>query len=145
MALLRSILLAGVLGGTLPAHAEGPGVTYLDAATVRAAFEKGGVLFDGSGSDFMVHASRRDTTGQCEIHTRDADVIYVLDGSATFVTGGTCPDAKSIGPDEVRGTAIEGGESRRIAQGDVVIVPPDTPHWFKEIDGPVLYYVVKVR
>ena len=53
--------------------------------------------------------------------------------------------ARATAPDEVRGTAIEHGESRRLGKGDVIIVPSGTPHWFKEVDGPVLYYVVKVR
>jgi mannose-6-phosphate isomerase-like protein (cupin superfamily) len=143
--LRRSILPSCLLVGAVSAPADGQDVTHLDAATVRTAFEKGSVLVDGAGGNFMVHASRRDSAGQCEIHTRDADVIYVLEGSATFVIGGTCPDAKSTGPDEMRGSAIEGGQTRQLGKGDVIVVPRDTPHWFKEVDGPVLYYVVKVR
>ena len=49
-----------------------------------------------------------------EIHTRDTDIIYVLQGSATLVTGGTAVDAKDTGPEELRGTAIEGGETREL-------------------------------
>jgi mannose-6-phosphate isomerase-like protein (cupin superfamily) len=80
-----------------------------------------------------------------EVHHRDADVIYVLEGSATFVTGGEVIGGRTTAPDELRGTEIRGGETRTIRKGDVVIVPKGTPHWFKQIDGPVLYYVVKVR
>jgi mannose-6-phosphate isomerase-like protein (cupin superfamily) len=93
----------------------------------------------------MVHASRRDTAGQVEVHVKDADIIYMLEGSTTFVTGGTMVDGKTTAPDEVRGTDIRGGEIRRLTKGDVIIVPKGTPHWFKEVSGPVLYYVVKVR
>ena len=123
----------------------GADVTYFPAEKVSAAFAKGAVLFDGEGRNYMVHASRRDAAGQAEVHVKDADIIYVLEGSTTFVTGGTVVDGKTTAPDEIRGTRIDGGESRRLGKGDVIIVPNGTPHWFKDVDGPVLYYVVKVR
>ena len=80
-----------------------------------------------------------------EVHELDADIIYVLEGSATFVTGGTVEGGKTTAPNEIRGTAIAGGDARRIAKGDVLIVPPGTPHWFQDVKGPLNYYVVKVR
>jgi quercetin dioxygenase-like cupin family protein len=122
-----------------------PAVTYFDAGRVTAAFDKGAVLFAGDDANYMVHASRREAPGQCEIHSKDTDIIYVLAGATTFVTGGTCTDAQPTAPDEIRGTALQNGEARRLAKGDVIIVPSNTPHWFKEVDGTVLYYVVKVR
>jgi glc operon protein GlcG len=123
--------------------AGGP-VTYLDADTVRAAFARGAVLVDGSDR-YMVHASRREAAGVPEVHVRDADIIHVLAGSATFVTGGSLVDGRSTAPDEIRGRDIAGGETRRIGEGDVLVVPAGTPHWFREVSGPVTYYVVKVR
>jgi quercetin dioxygenase-like cupin family protein len=27
----------------------------------------------------------------------------------------------------------------------VIIVPSNTPHWFKEVNGEFLYYTIKVR
>jgi glc operon protein GlcG len=122
-----------------------PLVEYFPNERVRDAFAKGAVLFDGDGTNYMVHASRRDAAGQAEVHLRDTDIIYVLDGATTFVTGGTVVDGKTTAPDEIRGAAIEGGDTRRLAKGDVMVVPNGTPHWFKDVDGPVLYYVVKVR
>jgi glc operon protein GlcG len=118
-------------------------VTYIPAPEVAAAFAKGAVLLDRG--HYMVHASRRERAGEVEVHAKDADIIYVLDGSATFVTGGEMIGGKTTAPDEVRGTSIEGGETRTIGKGDVLVVPSGTPHWFKTIAGPVLYYVVKVR
>lgn len=119
-------------------------VTYFEAAKVTAAFDKGAVLFD-ENERYMVHASHRDKAGMVEVHDHDADIVYVLEGSATLVTGGRLLDGKSTGPGEVRGTQVEGGESRQIGKGDVVIVPAGTPHWFKEVGSPFNYYVVKVR
>jgi glc operon protein GlcG len=121
-------------------------VTYFDRDAVAAAFAAGAVLFDGDGHrNYMVHASRREKPGQAEVHLQDADVIYVLDGSATFVTGGALVDGKPTAADELRGASIRDGDTRTLAQGDVIIVPSGTPHWFKEVEAPFTYYVVKVR
>jgi uncharacterized protein GlcG (DUF336 family)/quercetin dioxygenase-like cupin family protein len=123
-----------------------PAVSYWEKSKVDEAFSKGVVLFDGSdGRNYMVHASRREQPGQAEIHTKDADVIYVLQGAATFITGGEAIDAKNTAPDELRGSSIKGGETRKIAEGDVIIVPHGVPHQFLEVTNPFLYYVVKVR
>jgi glc operon protein GlcG len=123
-----------------------PAVSYWEKGKVDQAFSKGAVLFDGSdGRNYMVHASRREKPGQAEIHSKDADIIYVLQGSATVITGGEAVDAKTIAPDELRGASIREGQTRQIAQGDVVIVPRGVPHQFVEVTNPFLYYVVKVR
>ena len=124
---------------------EMPAVTYFDSKTVAEAFVKGAVLLDGNGRNYMVHASRREQPGMAEVHVKDADVIHVLEGTATFVTGGTAVDAKTTALDEIRGASITGGETRQLSKGDVIIVPAGVPHWFKEIKGPFDYYVVKVR
>jgi uncharacterized protein GlcG (DUF336 family) len=118
-------------------------VTVIDHQVVAAGFEKGKVLV--SMGNYMIHASHREKDGIAEIHTLDTDLIYVLDGSAAFVTGGTVPDAKVIEPNELRGSAIVGGASRRVVKGDVVVVPAGIPHMFTEVQGPLDYYVVKVR
>jgi glc operon protein GlcG len=121
-------------------------ITYIESRKVADSFAKGSVLIDGSdGRNYMVHASRRDKPGMAEVHTLDTDIIYVQEGSATFVTGGSVVDGKNTASDEIRGASINGGETRRISKGDVIIVPKGTPHWFKEVDGTMTYYVVKVR
>jgi uncharacterized protein GlcG (DUF336 family)/quercetin dioxygenase-like cupin family protein len=121
-------------------------VSYWKAAEVTAAFVKGAVLFDGEGGrNYMVHASHREAAGMAEVHDLDADIIYVLDGTATFVTGGTAENLKLTAPGERRGSGIRDGETRRIAKGDVLIVPKGTPHWFQQVSSPFNYYVVKVR
>ena len=123
-----------------------PPVSYWEKSKVDEAFSKGAVLFDASdGRNYMVHASRREKPGQAEIHTKDADVVYVLQGSATFITGGEAVDAKTTAPDELRGSSIRNGQTRQIAKGDVIIVPHGVPHQFLEVTNPFLYYVVKVR
>lgn len=118
-------------------------ITFLHAAEVTAAFAKGRPLVEVE--NYKVHASRREAPGEVEIHTQDTDIIYVLSGSATLVTGGTIAGARETASEEIRGVSVEGGETRTLEPGDVVIVPNGTPHWFKEVSGPLTYYVVKVR
>lgn len=120
-------------------------VLFFDANQVKASFSTGAVLLDGSDRNYMVHTSRREKPGLAEIHARDTDIIYVLEGNATLVTGGKAVDAKEVEPNEVRGSQIEGGTTRRLSKGQVIIVPNNTPHWFKEVDGEFLYYTIKVR
>ena len=128
----------------VPAAARAGAVTYFRAENVAASFAKGGVLFD-RGTNYMIHTSRRIAPGMVEVHERDTDLIYVIDGSAEFVTGGTMVGGKTIAPGEVRGTDVTGGETRTLAKGDVIIVPNGVPHWFRQVRAPLLYYTVKVR
>jgi glc operon protein GlcG len=102
---------------------------------------KGMPLLETPG--YKVHASRRDKEGQAEIHTRDTDILYVIQGTATLVTGGQAVKATEIAPEELRGEAIIGGQSRALAKGDVVIIPNGVPHMFQDVTGPFLYFVVK--
>jgi glc operon protein GlcG len=118
-------------------------ITFIESAKISAAFAKGMPLVEVG--NYKVHASRRDAPGQAEVHTRDTDIIYVLEGTATLVTGGTVVEAKTTAPEEIRGASIRDGETRRLVKGDFVIVPNGTPHWFKEVPGALTYYVVKVR
>lgn len=144
----------GVSGAKSAAHDEeiaqaavqafdaGRTVTFLGAKEVDAAFAAGRPLTETA--DYKVHASRREGAGQAEIHEKDTDLIHVLSGKATFVTGGKLVDAKTTAPNEIRGAAIEGGDTRALAPGDVVVVPHGVAHWFREVQGPLTYYVVKV-
>jgi uncharacterized protein GlcG (DUF336 family)/quercetin dioxygenase-like cupin family protein len=124
---------------------KGAPVLFFDKTQVSASFSTGAVLLDGMNRNYMVHTSRRDQPGLAEIHTLDTDIIYVMEGTATFVTGGTAVEAKEIAPNEIRGVRIDGGETRQLSKGDVIIVPNNTPHWFREVGGAFLYYTIKVR
>ena len=141
LTIVALVVVAFVAGLAIP-DASSP-VTYIPADQVNAAFAKGAVLVNQG--NYMVHASRRDAEGQVEVHVKDADIIYMLEGTTTFITGGEVLGARTTAPDEIRGVSVRGGDARTLTKGDVIIVPKGTPHWFKEVSGPVLYYVVKVR
>ncbi len=142
------LLLVGVaalpLGSARAQNMMAPAanITYFDSGTVAGAFAKGRPLLEAEA--YKIHASRRETPGQAEVHTRDTDIIYVLQGHAVFITGGAAKDLRTVAPDELRGPGIEGGETHHLRVGDVIVVPNGVPHWFKSVDGPFLYYTVKV-
>ena len=125
------------MASALPA----PTTAVFERDRVEAAFAKGEPLLEVPG--FKVHASRRDAPGEAEVHLWETDVVYVLDGTATLVTGGTVVGPKETEPGQLRGAMIEGGVEHRLAKGDVFVVPNNEPHWFKEVQAPFLYFVVK--
>jgi mannose-6-phosphate isomerase-like protein (cupin superfamily) len=134
---------AATAAPTVPAAAGAVEVRYFPASEVQAAFDKGAVLL--KGGTYMVHASRRDAAGKAEVHLKDTDIIHVLRGTATVVTGGSVVGGEATAEDEMRGASIEKGTTRHLAEGDVLVVPNGVPHWFSEVNGTFLYYVVKVR
>ena len=134
--------IALALAFGLPAAAAGQQVTHIGADRTTAAFAKGQPLLETE--TYKVHASRREAPGLAEIHDADTDVIYVLDGTATIVTGGRATAVNVTAPGERRGQAIDGGTTQQLVKGDVFVVPNGVPHQFTAIQGPFLYYVVKV-
>lgn len=117
-------------------------VTYVDHDKISAALAKGGPVV--TQSDLIVQGGHRVGTGEVEIHDKETDVIYVVDGEATFVTGGKIVNGKTTGPGQTRGPEMTGGETHHLTKGDVIVVPAGTSHWFKEVPKSISYYVVKV-
>ena len=140
---LAMVGAAALSGAPVSAAPVTPPVNYIPKDKVSSAFAKGMPLVEVD--NYKVHASHRDGSGQAEVHATETDIIYVVDGTATLVTGGTVPDAKTTAPDELRGAAIVGGETRHLAKGDVAIIPKGVPHWFSQVPRAFDYYVVKVR
>jgi mannose-6-phosphate isomerase-like protein (cupin superfamily) len=122
--------------------AGSPGVTFVDHEKVAASLAKGADLV--KAQDLIVLGAHRNGTGQVEVHDRETDVMYVVGGEATIVTGGTMVGGKVTAPGQSRGTDIQGGHSQRLTKGDVMVIPAGIPHWFKEVPQSISYYVVKV-
>ena len=177
---MKSISMAAiamfVLGGAAWAQTDTPATTKSGAGSSASSpahpaiyFSKQEVeesfvhpkRFDGAlyASDygtrsFEVKTSTRDKPLAPEIHMTYTDVIYVVRGSATLVTGGklvgdltphTYPNGKPFGKETKMGRSLVGGSSRHIAVGDVVIIPNGLPHWFTDIEAPFWFYNVKSR
>jgi mannose-6-phosphate isomerase-like protein (cupin superfamily) len=117
--------------------------TYVGHEKVTTAFAgKGGQL--AKGPDFTASANKRTGPGQVEVHVKETDIFYIVDGEATFVTGGEMVGGKQSKENQFLGTDIKGGEVHHLAKGDVVTIPAGVPHWFKEVPKEVQYFVVKV-
>ncbi len=93
------------------------------------------------------------TQGAIE-HSQITEVYHMIEGAAVLVTGGTMPGARPAPPTSQVVTVLngpsnlgplsEGGTSRRVKAGDVVIIPPDTPHWWSSLEGKIVYLVVRI-
>jgi quercetin dioxygenase-like cupin family protein len=119
------------------------GATYVDHDKVAAALAKGGPLV--KGSNLNVGGSFRTKGSEPEIHEKTTHIWYVLDGSATFVTGGTLTGTKAPNAGTTKGTNIEGGQTQQLAKGDVIVIPPGTPHWWKEVPKSITLYAVNAQ
>jgi mannose-6-phosphate isomerase-like protein (cupin superfamily) len=116
--------------------------TYVGHDKVADALAKGGSL--GATKEYTVSGAHRDKAGQVEVHEKETDILYITDGEATFVTGGTMVGGKMSKAGQWLGTDITGGQTHHLVKGDVVMIPAGMPHWFKEVPKSVSYFVVKV-
>jgi mannose-6-phosphate isomerase-like protein (cupin superfamily) len=92
---------------------------------------------------YSANLEYRASVGPAAVHEKEAELFYVIEGSATMMTGGKLVNEKRNGAN-LTGTAIEGGMSRKVAKGDFIIVPENTPHWFSAIDGTVVLMTLHV-
>lgn len=137
---LATILALSVVVMTA-AQAKPAPVVYVGHDKVTATIAAPGAL--ASGPDYAISIARRTGPGQVEIHDKETDTFYVLDGEATFITGGTMIGGRVSRQDQQVGTSIEGGETHQLTKGDVIAIPAGVPHWFKEVPKPFTYYMVK--
>lgn len=122
--------------GTAPAPLQGGTVTAADLAAIVAAQPK-----DRMGSQvflqlapYNVTMEHRVAAANGAVHDKEAELFYVINGSATMVTGGTLVNPTRNG-DNLTGASINGGKTQKVAKGDFVLVPEGTPHQFTAIDG----------
>src|SRR5689334_14049737 len=108
--LAATVLLIGAMWVT--AAGSGAGVTYVSHDKVAAALSKSGPLV--TAPDLLVSGSHRDKGGQVEVHDKETDVFYVVDGSATFITGGKMVGGKLVKPGQYIGSDIQGGETHKL-------------------------------
>jgi quercetin dioxygenase-like cupin family protein len=124
-------------------------VVYVAHDKVAATLKKAGPLADGpnlrvSGGYRTGPYAPADYRPDVEIHANEADLFYVIEGTATEVLGGNVIGGKETAPGQIRGSKIEGGRTYHLAKGDVMWVPAGVPHWFPEIPEPLSYLLVKV-
>jgi len=120
--------------------AELPNLRVVDAGGHNVGV---GVLYRAEGQ-----------TQNTAVHYKVSEVYHVMKGSGTLVTGGTVVNPKTRAADRVEvtredgpgvtGTAIQGGVTHQLKEGDVIVIPAGTPHWFSRIDGSIVYLVIRI-
>lgn len=145
--LLLLMLSAGLLAAAVPAKVDVYSNAELHAIAGKLT-AKNAPFADTDLAAYKDHRTMlavRKATGSAEYHAHDADIFYVVSGSATLVTGGKLLHAKTLKPGELRGSSISGGERHTLSAGDIVHIPARTPHWLI-VNGskPFAYFVVKV-
>jgi hypothetical protein len=139
--------LTGLLIAT-PAVAEAPppapdGVVFIAHGAVDEALHSktSGPLF--KQSDLVVQGCFRDKPGVIEIHDTLTNIVYITGGEATLVIGGTSEGAKQTSPGQRHGGTLTGATTYHAVKGDVFVIRPGVPTWFKEVPVSVSYYVVQ--
>jgi mannose-6-phosphate isomerase-like protein (cupin superfamily) len=140
--------LAGILSATaqdVAAPAPGSPATYVMhrqlADTLKEAIAKPSdpALSEiGVNDQYSIHEVHRGKAGPPALHVGWTELHFILNGSATFVTGGKIIPASAGTP-----SSIEGGVSRHVTKGDAIIVPPNTPHWYQRVDKSMTYLEVR--
>src|SRR5207302_4710044 len=90
------------------------------------------------------HLEYRASVGPAAVHEKEAEMFYVIDGSATLMTGGKLVKETRTNSTNLSGSGIEAGTSRSIAKGDFILVPENTPHWFSSINGVLVLFSMHV-
>jgi glc operon protein GlcG len=137
-----AVIGAGAAAASASSNGRANGAAFFDSATLRRKFEEGGLLLDTDR--YKLDAGRRVAPGEVEFHEGVVDVMHVVQGTATVVTGGEMRDAREVAPGELRAPAIDGGTRHELAEGDVLAIPNGVPHQFVDVSDPFLYFVVKV-
>lgn len=96
----------------------------------------------GTYDNHLIGISHREGDGSAEVHETQTDIMIVDEGKAMLVVGGTMVAPKTIKPHEVRGTSIEGGETKQIGPGDIIHIPANIPHQLKIATGSKFTYLV---
>jgi len=131
-----------------PAPSSGGSRTMVSAADVAALIAKAKVDRKENQAllaqsmirldPYNVSLEYRAAVANAAVHETEAELFYVIDGSAMLVTGGKLKNETRTNAANLSGSGIEGGLSRHVSKGDFIMVPEGTPHWFSAIDGTVV-------
>jgi mannose-6-phosphate isomerase-like protein (cupin superfamily) len=140
---LKALLMVFALAVVVRADGVPTVVTYVPHDKVTSTMAKGGQIINDHG--LIVIAQRRGA-GEVEVHEKTNHVFIIVEGEATFVTGGTLVGAKDTAPGQRRAPNVEGGEVHHLTKGDVITIPAKTPHWFKEVPTKTIaYYAINTE
>ena len=140
---VKALLMVFALAVVVRADGVPTVVTYVPHDKVTSTMAKGGQIINDHG--LIVIAQRRGA-GEVEVHEKTNHVFIIVEGEATFVTGGTLVGAKDTAPGQRRAPNVQGGEVHHLTKGDVITIPAKTPHWFKDVPTKTIaYYAINTE
>ena len=143
MKVLRILAMVAVLGMVVSADGVPTVVTYVPNSKVTEVMTKGGEIVNDKG--LIILANRRGA-GEVEVHDKTNHIFIIVEGEATFVTGGTLVGAKNTAPGQIRAASVQGGTTHQLKKGDVITIPAKTPHWWKEVaTKTIAYYAINTE
>ncbi|HAG70721.1 MAG TPA: hypothetical protein DCL66_00825 [Gammaproteobacteria bacterium] len=148
---LPAIMSAGYISATYAQTTGAPAAIFMSEAQILETLDRAAAESASAGGWSVTIAPgisvRRRSSGVKQyaiIHPYSMEIYRVLEGSGTFVTGGRLilPLAESLTENIVRTlNGVDGGLERQVKAGDVLVLQPGTPHWFKSIDGETISYM----
>ena len=143
MKTLQMLAIVITLGVLVNADGVPTVVTYVPNSKVTEVMTKGGEIVNDKG--LVILANRRGA-GEVEVHDKTNHIFIIVEGEATFVTGGTLVGAKNTAPGQIRAASVQGGTTHQLKKGDVITVPAKTPHWWKEVSTKTIaYYAINTE
>jgi mannose-6-phosphate isomerase-like protein (cupin superfamily) len=143
MKTLRILAMVAILSMVVSADGVPTVVTYVPNSKVTEVMTKGGEIVNDKG--LVILANRRGA-GEVEVHDKTNHIFIIVEGEATFVTGGTLVGAKNTAPGQIRAASVQGGTTHQLKKGDVITVPAKTPHWWKEVSTKTIaYYAINTE
>ena len=130
-----------------PAPPAGSAGTYKTGAELMEVLKKNmsptGEMTTSAVSNtdqYRINVVHRSKPAGAIAHPGNTELHYIIDGSATVVTGGTI-----VRPPQGSNAlaSIEGGATKHVTKGDVVIIPENSAHWYKDIEGQITYLEVR--
>jgi glc operon protein GlcG len=145
---LAGVCLAGVsVTAMIAAQTPAPSLpaTYATSAELMTALKKAteanpdmSTAAVKNTDQYRINIVRRGKAAGAIAHRPGTEVHHIIDGAGTLVTGGTIVRPAGGGM-----AVIQGGESRHVVKGDVILIPENTPHWYKDVDGSITYLEVR--
>jgi len=146
LSVLPTVVLAqGQAAPLPPAPAPGSPAIFKSAADLAAVLSTAKVNAGGLSSSnvtttdqYRVSLVKRDKAAGALAHPGNTELLYIVEGAGTVITGGTLVPAADGKP-----ASIANGVSQKIVKGDVIIVPAGSAHWFAQVDSPITYLEVR--
>jgi mannose-6-phosphate isomerase-like protein (cupin superfamily) len=145
MVMIRVVSASAQAQAPPPAPAPGSPAIFKSAADLAAVLSKATVNAGGMSSSnvtttdqYRVSLVKRDKAAGALAHPGNTELLYIVEGAGTLITGGTLVPGGGGKP-----ASIANGVSQKIVKGDVVIVPAGSAHWFAAVDAPITYLEVR--